>query len=290
MKTVEIANLQDYKNLQLVNKLNSEAIERASIKQQTNLFTIATSAQNLHKLIKKSELSEETKKSVLSTISKIANTVNGILETADIKKSDVKPLIKKLKSRVSKIESTITSHIDELYKSEVSAITFEDVQKLTASTTAETKKEIDKAIDSNLNLIKTLQHHSQTLPTSKSEVTSTFRLAKLPIVAISNLTSEDFKSGGFAVEKLGAYSILKDQLVIGINPESAEGGLTNYLKMVVNSLSHKTNDKYIIMPNSVSYKTSGLLYFWIVPEKEADRLLHNTGKSFSVNKWGFAFK
>lgn len=288
MKTQELASLGEYKNLSIASNLRASKLVSKDTKTSVKLFTLVTAATNLHKVVKKSELKE--KDSVLSALVKIGNTVNGLIETAELSKEDAKKHIKKLQKRVATIESVVNAELKELYNEEVSAVTFEDMQKLTAAVHVDDQKEIEKILDANSATIKGLQHHAQKLPSTK-DATKTFIVAKVPVIAVTPLTKENFKEGGFDVDIIGRYPVLNDQLVIGINPDTLGGvSMHKYAEMVVKGLENRTGTEYILMDNPKHYSNSGLMYYLLLPVKQANRTAKHAGRSFSIPKWGFAFK
>ncbi len=288
MKIEELASSQDYKSLGVIDKLSSTRILAKELKTQTNLFTIATASTNLAKDLKSSTL--ENKDEIISNLQKIANTVNGLIESSNLDKDTARKHIKKLKKRAGKITAQVGSNLKTLLDNKVYAISFEDLEKLKANLDEDHQEEIDKILDQNASAIKNLQKHASNLPTSK-DASKSFILASVPIVAISPLSQKDFTAGGFSVSPLGMYSVLDTQLVIGINPDKLDGiAIDKYLGMIVKGLENQSGMRYIVMSHPKPYKSSGLIYYWIVEEKLVNRLRSQSGKTFLVNKWGFAFK
>lgn len=289
MKIQDLVGNEYFKSLAAINKLSSSRIARKEPKTVAKLFSLVTSTVNLCKEVKKSDI--EDKDVILSNLVKIANTVNGLLESPTLEREEVKAHIKKMKKRSSEVSNVVLSNLRTLVDNKVYAISFDDLEKVKSNLQDDDKQEIEKVLDANESIIRNLQKHSNSLPNTTGNPAS-FTLARVPVVAISPLSQKDFSIGGFVVSPLGQYSVLNDQLVIGINPEKIDKDTTldKYLNMVVKSLENQQGQKFFIMTNPKPYRNSGFIYYWVIEEKLINRVRSNTGKNFLVNKWGFAFK
>lgn len=296
-KIMEIAGSNDYRNLSVVNELKYKPIIKQEVKAMTKVFTLATSTTALYKQVKKSDL--PNKKDIMKYLSKVTNTLNGLIENENLDKETVKACIEKLQKRTAKVVKLVGANLKPIIEKHVTSVTHEELEVLASEAKEETsaidEKEIRQLLRDNSHIIKDMQTYSNHLP-AKSD--KPFIFAKVPVVAISALSSDNFKEAGFDVKPLTNYSILMDQVVIGINPKNISedktkpaslGDIEKYIDMLVKAVEQKQNTKYVKMDKPKPYRDSGLIYFWIVPEKNINQMRSNTGKNFSVNKWGFAF-
>jgi hypothetical protein len=289
-KIVEIASSLDYQNLAAVEKLKYKPILAKEIATVTKLFTIATSATNLHRLVKKSDIQNKDK--LLSYLSKITNTTNGLLGSEALEKADVKKAIEKMQARYVKAMKIVSENLQPIVDKNVSSVSYAELEELEAEikeeANADEMKEIKKILSDSASVIKGLQSHAGKLPSEKTN--KPFVLVRVPVVAISNLSSDNFKAGGFNIQPIGNYSILHDQLVVGINPDMLEDTPADkFVDSIIKGLSSQTNIKFAKMSNPKPYANSGLIYYWLVSEPSINQVRQRSGKNFSINKWGFAF-
>lgn len=289
-KIVEIASSVDYQNLASVEKLKYKPIIAKETAAVASLFSLATSASNLYKTVKKSDI--ENKDKLMSYLSKISNTVNGLIDSENLEKSAVKKSIEKLHSRVAKAMSIVSKNLKPIVEKNVSTVSFEELEEIAAETKVEASldemKEIKKVLLDNASVIKGYQSHGNSMPSEPPS--NAFVLIRKPIVAISNLSSDNFKAGGFSIEPVGNYTILNDQLLVGINPKKLDGTpVDTFVDSIIKGLASQTNMKYAKMTNPKPYLNSGLIYYWLVTEHSINQVRQRSGKNFSINKWGFAF-
>lgn len=119
-----------------------------------------------------------------------------------------------------------------------------------------------------------------------------FMIARVPVVPADNIVSvEKLRHAGFACESLGGYAVLKNQLVIGINPKS----LTKKIKAPDEAerlrkqlQSHMKVPLQFVSTSPFSYK--GASWFWLMSDRDINALTKTfPGGRLKVMRWGFAF-
>jgi hypothetical protein len=138
-----------------------------------------------------------------------------------------------------------------------------------------------------------------------------FIFARVPIIPLTKppLVFDELKKYGFPVQKIGGYTVIEDQLVVGFNPkflkDIAEDKKlrkkpADLAKMLADQLSLKNKKNYHILGPGNKHKTG--LYFWMVPERSVNLMIKSTGaklphskggfsgaKKLETKQWGFAF-
>lgn len=129
-------------------------------------------------------------------------------------------------------------------------------------------------------------------------------VAKLPIIPVAKsiLSLDVLRSRGFTCLSLGGYPVIKNQLVLGINPRELEltdkekaAGMSiprarwfeaaNRIRLAIRK---ETNQK-IVFVDERPYGTAGTAWFWLMDESDLQEFASAfPGKSLQLRNWGFA--
>lgn len=123
-----------------------------------------------------------------------------------------------------------------------------------------------------------------------------FVIHRAPIIPMSTppIQFEKLAALGFAAEKLGGYTVLEDQMVLGLNSGYTQKALQELRKtpaataeMIVGQLEQKSGRKYEIIHGQG--KGVGQ-WWWLMTSKDLDRLRQACmGGRMKITNWGFAF-
>ena len=123
-----------------------------------------------------------------------------------------------------------------------------------------------------------------------------FVIHRAPIIPMSTppIQFEKLAALGFVAERLGGYTVLEDQLVLGLNSGYTQRALQELRKtpaataeMIVGQLEQKSGRKYEIIHGQG--KGVGQ-WWWLMTSKDLDRLRQACmGGRMKITNWGFAF-
>jgi hypothetical protein len=129
-------------------------------------------------------------------------------------------------------------------------------------------------------------------------------VAKVPVIPVAKsiLSLDVLRSRGFTCVSLGGYPVIKNQLVLGINPQ--ELGLTDKEKADGISIPRarwldaanrirlairKETKQKIAFVDERPYGTAGTAWFWLMLESELQEFTSAfPGKSLQLRNWGVA--
>ncbi len=130
-----------------------------------------------------------------------------------------------------------------------------------------------------------------------------FLIARVPVVPADNTASpEKLVRYGFDVDGLGGYSVFKNQLVIGIRPQSLLGEHSGAVKgekaiQIIRDeaerlrklLQKKMNQRLQFVSDKACTHGKGT-WFWLMTDRDLDALARATpGSHVKIQRWGFAF-
>lgn len=154
-----------------------------------------------------------------------------------------------------------------------------------------------EVINKSAGAISEYQKYARQLPATEADSLKMgdFILQRMPIVAMTDpiATPEDFTKGGFVVKPIGFYSVLENQLVLGIHTNRLKNKNIDpktYQTYVIEKLEREVHTKLIAIGKPMGYKNSGYTYYWLVPEKTVDNFRTRAHKPLTVKQWHFAFK
>lgn len=137
------------------------------------------------------------------------------------------------------------------------------------------------------------------LPTNGAKDKDPFVLKRLPVIPTFKkaITAGQLHKIGFKVlTNEGYYTVLGDQLCVGINiaKEKPKSPL-DYAKHVAQVVSNKLGEQYSVMGEDLKLgagrpltRTKGYLWFWLTPHAVLTRMDRFGGSA--LQDWGFAFK
>lgn len=152
-------------------------------------------------------------------------------------------------------------------------------------------------INKSGDVISEYQKYARQLPATEADSLKMgdFIMQRMPIVAMTDpiATPQDFEKGGFTIKPIGFYSVLENQLVLGIHANRLKAKKVDpetFKTYVIEKLQRELNKKLIVIGKPMGYKTSGYIYYWLVPEQNVDRFRTRAHKPLTVKQWHFAFK
>lgn len=154
-----------------------------------------------------------------------------------------------------------------------------------------------EVINKSAGAIAEYQKYARQLPATEADSLrmGDFILQKMPIVAMTDpiATPQDFEKGGFTVKPIGFYSVLENQLVLGIHSNRLKEKKVDpetFKTYVIEKLQRELGNRLVVVGKAMGYKNSGYIYYWLVPEKNVDRFRNRAHKPLTVKQWHFAFK
>ena len=137
------------------------------------------------------------------------------------------------------------------------------------------------------------KRYATRIPNSKYDE-NTVEIIEMPVIGIYKpfYFKNDFERAGIETDNVGFYLIVHDQVIVGLNlNELHEKGLMvkKYLMQVITSLSSKVGRRYLLVSDvPYRYKGYGFNFYWIMEERQLNKLTRNGEKRFQVLSWGFA--
>ena len=123
-----------------------------------------------------------------------------------------------------------------------------------------------------------------------------FIIGKAPIIPMSKpiLMHDKLKEAGFDVGKIGGYTVLEDQMVLGLNVSYVQKTLAELknkseqtAEMIVRQIEKKSGRKYEIIkgqPKGVGQ------WYWLIPSRDYTSIRKTSvGEQINIMNWGFAF-
>jgi len=154
-----------------------------------------------------------------------------------------------------------------------------------------------EVINKSEGAISEYQKYARQLPATEADSLrmGDFILQKMPIVAMTETiaTPQDFEKGGFTVKPIGFYSVLENQLVLGIHANRLKTKKVDpetFKTYVIEKLQRELGKRLVVIGKPMGYKNSGYIYYWLVPEQNVDRFRNRTHKPLTIKQWHFAFK
>lgn len=199
------------------------------------------------------------------------NQIDSYLSVLDTKNKDISSIsFKDPISKISELKANLESKLD----STVDNSEYWD----------KAQKEIKKIIDNseqqskNLNLI------------SKKD----FVVARIPIIPVGDrpLSADKLKKAGLKAEDLAGYTVLYNQIVVGINKSAKETfrekDVSKILDKIISNLESVTNeDLYLVTNEGNPYK--GAIWYWLANKYEINSILKSAGGHIKIKHWGFSF-
>lgn len=144
-------------------------------------------------------------------------------------------------------------------------------------------------------VIKNFQRYSMLMPHLESEVKSIFSIKRMPVIAIfqNPITTKDLEQSGFQVSNIGFYPIIENQIIIGIaDKKMAEKKIDSkkFFDTLLAKIERETHSKYQVIGKPTGFRNSGVMYYWIAPESNINRMRVKLSKSFLVKQWQFPFR
>lgn len=156
-----------------------------------------------------------------------------------------------------------------------------------------TKLDVEASDESESAVIDKYRNDNAKLEAIKSKP---FIVTRVPVIPTDSAVSlSKLIQYGFKAEALSQYTVLPDQMVIGINPKFLDGSantselVRKELARLQKILEKRTNSKLQLVSQRAYSYGSGT-WFWLMKESE----LNMFAKAFpashvKVNQWGFAF-
>lgn len=219
---------------------------------------------------------------VVSSIN-LASSVVDAMESGDIDVGEVKEAMAKLtdylSAGVKKIDNMVA----------------------TASVKPQSEEELLAAHDGEgeAKLFAKMARYADDLPTQGVKEKDTFTIKRLPVVPVfkTPVAAETLHKIGFkVVTNEGFYSVLGDQLCLGINvAKDKPKDINKRAQEIAQVFSHKMDMQYSVMGLDLRIgagrkieKTKGYVWFWLVPHALLTRMDRFGGAA--LQDWGFAFK
>lgn len=219
------------------------------------------------------------KTNVVTSINIVTSLMDG-MESGDVEFADLEQGVTMLTASMDEAVATVGS-----YK---------------PNSTTERQRAEDRAPVSE-QLFGKLRKYGLTLPTKASKKDDPFIIKYLPILPAFEgvVTTEQLAKIGFKIEAhSGFYSVLGNQLVLGINLEHPDlpANLTQYAHQLLDIVGRKLGERYSLMGDELILgagrripSSKGYVYFWAVPHGVLNRMNHLLGETV-LSDWGFPFK
>lgn len=227
-------------------------------------------------------------KTAVQSIEFAANYLQSVLDTIENREADSN-LIETLHDKVAKNIRGFFTQMKETVNMQASGA------RKTGSTEIHAKRmSLEDARRQAQSLFRKNSKHKSKLPKSKFSK-KTLVVMEVPIIPIFKkmITPKELESLGFDIQSVGFYSVLENQLVVGINYQyTKEQNIKNkdYINHVTQSLSKKTGHSYMVLDDKpIKYGNSGFLYYWLIDEKDLNRLTRAGVREAGIANWGFAF-
>lgn len=144
-----------------------------------------------------------------------------------------------------------------------------------------------------------MARYADNLPVNGVKEKEQFTIKRLPVVPVfkSPVTAQQLHKIGFkVVTNEGFYSVLGDQLCLGINvAKDKPKDVNKRAAEIAGAVSHQLGEQYSIMGADLRIgagrqiaKTKGYVWFWLVPHALLTRMDRFGGSA--LQDWGFAFK
>jgi len=153
------------------------------------------------------------------------------------------------------------------------------------------------------NAADVIQKHAPKAEQLKAIATKPFVIARVPVVpADGGISAERLARVGVDAESLGTYPVIKNQMVIGINPrfllgehsgeikgEKAAKSIREEATRLLKRLERETKTKLqFVCDRSYSYK--GGTWYWLMTDRDLDLVARvSPGNRIKISRWGFAF-
>lgn len=200
------------------------------------------------------------------------------------------------------ISSLTTEKVDQMPKVENSDAEVNenteasDDMKIVATKPKDENEEMDENGDGRLTMDEILKKSEQQLrhydtfkgklPDAKTDKRP-FVIFRMPVIPVQmTLTAKDFADVGFVVDKVGRYSVLKNQLVIGLNINVKNFSDAEFKELLEAVNSRGTNYQVV----GKVHPKKGYNWYWLVPEytlKQLDNM--NKRLTLKNGEWGLAF-
>lgn len=125
-------------------------------------------------------------------------------------------------------------------------------------------------------------------------------IARVPLVPVAKgfLSIDSLRSSGFKVESLGGYPVIRNQLVIGINPsmldekQRAKTKPEDWLKAaeIIRRMVQKQQGTRLSFVSEKPYGAVGGAWFWLMTDRDMSLFTSAfSGKRIQLSSWGLAF-
>lgn len=255
-------------------------------------------------------------KSRLAKIHNVADSLIGGLSTQEYTKKHVSAFRLKALDRLnSLIRVEVASPSDkprkktEAEERSESLLGDDDFDEQVEKHSNKSEKNLDKLLEKAPSLIKKYSRASKLLTEIYSKK---FILAKgIPVVPLTTpiMSFDELKKMQFPVDKIGQYTVIEDQMVLGINvrwakqiKKDTKRTPSQFAEDMVKQMNARTNKHFMILGPAYGHKVG--FFFWIAPEHQVDLMIKATGglrkakkggdhvpmnKRLVVTRWGFAF-
>jgi hypothetical protein len=227
-----------------------------------------------------SKSSKTGKIEIVSSINLVQSVVDA-MESNDLEQADLKELLAKLSD----------------YLKEGS----QKMSDLAASMVAVAKTDEELASgEGEEKLFSKMARYTNDLPVNGAKEKDAFVLRRLPVIPgfkTAVATDTLHKIGFKVVSNDGFYTVLGDQLCIGINiagKDKPKDALA-YAKQIASVVGAKMGEQFSVMGDDLKYgagrgiaKSKGYVWYWLVPHALLTRM--NRFGGAALQDWGFAFK
>lgn len=261
------------------------------------LHIAAKVLQDTHDKLKEEFKHSDERANILLGVSTIYNRTASVLDlasTKELQREEANTYVAKCIKHAARVKQLV----GELRAKEQAKLEVKNQQLAAEYGGADKLQRSDKVIDIINKAGPTIQHYQKyasMMPHSAVDAKKKFIILRAPVVAITNpiVSAEEYDKGGFTSTPVGFYSVIENQLIVGVNAlllKDQQINVEEFRKFVLETAGHKMNTRLITLGKPIGYKNSGYSFSWVIPEKELDHFRSMTHKVLTPTEWGWAFK
>lgn len=296
MTTILVSTIDT--NLKIVERTLRRVVASAVLKGDedalTELATVKEALSSLSEHARRELPKCAERKSLMTGLDLMHNNTASIIDLAlegELEEAALSEYLDKNRRRIFKVNTLISS----LRKLQGESVVKQkaDIAIATRSTRGE-----DNPEHRSDALIQEYQHYRSLLPRSASEVKKPFMIARIPIYVKTKpfVAASSFASTGVTAKEFkGGYSVVENQLVIGINVNKLKEEKKKpeeFREAIVKIISAQYKTRFVVMSKfNMPVSNTGMVFTWLMKESEHNAVIRaNGGRTFSVVEWTPAFK
>lgn len=211
-----------------------------------------------------------------------AAKISGLGKASKVANNEIRGMISEASARANKSLASET-HITALLK----ALKAEHKREKAKLTTEVDASIVDGLDDAALDALRSFDKEASKLKFNGSK---DYTVSRAPIIPVSKgfYDISTAKHAGLAVENIGGYMLVRNQLVIGLKGTEKGAKAVQAVEDIIESLAAVSSRKlHLVSEKGARYK--GNLWFWAADNKTINALTKANRGGAAITDWGFGF-